>query len=235
MHRLFLGLNLWSVLFLTAAVSLGLASSPWHTRIGLIAAVFACLTQAGAIALFIGAAKLAKEHVGRFDMPLALLDRVNEIYHKILPATGFGSVLAAATAIVGGVVDAGTWPLWPHRILAVSAYLYLIAAIPFEYRLQARMHGVISDVEKLVPPPEKLEGAPAHPQYRPDRVVFDRGGRARALLYIGISLPLPYLGYTYIAGREVSFLLIPTLVLTAVSLGAAAHQFMASRGDHTRG
>ncbi len=235
MHRLFLGLNLWSVLFLTAAVSLGLASSPWHTRIGLLAAVFACLTQAGAIALFLGAAKLAKEHVGRFDMPLALLDRVNEVYHKILPATACGSVLAAATAIVGGVVDAGTWPLWPHRILAVSTYLYLIAAIPFEYRLQATMHGVISDVEKLLPPPEKIEETPAHPQYHPDRVVFDRGGRARALLYIGLSLPLPYLGYTYIAGRDVSFLLIPTLVLTAVSLGAAAHQFMASRGDHSRG
>jgi hypothetical protein len=64
-------------------------------------------------------------------------------------------------------------------------------------------------------------------------VVLDRAGRAKALLYVGLTLPLPYLGYTFISGHDVSFLLVPTLVLTVVCLGAAMHQHLASK--RTRG
>ncbi len=235
MHRLFLGLNLWSALFLTAAAGLGWSGSTLHVRVAVFAAVFSCLVQCGVIALFLGAAKLAKEHVGRFNMPLSLIDRVNHVYHRLFPMAAAGTMLVAAAAIVGGQADLGRLPVWAHHLLAVAAWLHLLAVIPLEYRLQGRMHGVIADIERLLPAPEEAPHVAPHPRYQPDRVVLDRTGRARALLYVGLTLPLPYLGYTFISGRDVSFLLLPTIVATAACLAGAAHQFAAARRDGGQG
>lgn len=229
MHRLFLGCNLWSILFLTATVVLGLAGSPHHVRVAIFASIFACLIQSGVVALFLGAAKLAKEHIGRFDMPLSLIDRINEIYHRLIPMAAIGTVWTAAVAIIGGAVDKGSAPLWIHRVLAIGVFAYLVSIIPFEFKLQRAMHEILADVEKLVPPAEKIPEAPSHPNYKPDRVVMDRTGRAKALLYIGLTLPAPYLGYSFIAGKDVSYLLVPTIIATVACLGASAHQFRAAR------
>ncbi|HET6373739.1 MAG TPA: hypothetical protein VFG76_10550, partial [Candidatus Polarisedimenticolia bacterium] len=69
--------------------------------------------------------------------------------------------------------------------------------------------------------------------HQPDRVVLDRAGRARALLYIGMTAPLPYLGYTYIAGRDLDFLLIPTLIVTIGCLGGAAMTLLTRRSPQS--
>ncbi|HZI95320.1 MAG TPA: hypothetical protein VFE84_13830 [Patescibacteria group bacterium] len=229
MHRLFLGCNLWNALFLLSAAYLGITGSPQHARVSIFASVFACLVQSAVIALFIGAAKLTKEHVGRFDMPASLIGRVNRIYHRLFPMAAIGVALTAAASILGGAAHLGRVPMWLHVAPAAAAALYLIAIIPFEYVLQARMHEVILDVEKLLPPADQISAAPSRPGYRPDEVVLDRAGRAKALLYVGLTLPLPYLGYTFISGHDVSFLLVPTVVLTVACLGAAVHQHLASR------
>jgi len=231
MHRLFLGCNLWSALFLTASAWSSVSGSAWHTRISIFAAVFACLVQSGVIALFLGAAKLTKEHVGRFDMPQELIARVNAIYHRLFPMAAASVAITAAAAILGGSAHLGSVPMWLHVAPAVIAYAYLLAVIPLEYRLQSRMHGIILDVEKLLPAPEAIASAPARPGYQPDKVVFDRTGRAKALLYLGLTLPMPYLGYTYISGSDVSFLLVPTVALTAACLAAAAHQMLKARRE----
>jgi len=233
MHRLFLGCNLWSALFLTASAWLSAVGSAWHTRVSIFAAVFACLVQSGVIALFLGAAKLTKEHVGRFDMPQDLIVRVNAIYRRLFPMAAVGVALTATAAILGGSAHLGGVPMWMHVAPAVIAYLYLLAVIPLEYRLQSRMHGVILDVERLLPAPEAIPTVPPRPGYRPDRVVLDRAGRARALLYLGLTLPLPYLGYTFISGRNVSFLLVPTVALTVACLAAAARHMLKVRREGT--
>ncbi|HKY33601.1 MAG TPA: hypothetical protein VJV23_13810 [Candidatus Polarisedimenticolia bacterium] len=228
MHRLFFGLNLWSAVFLIGSALLGWAGSRHHTRAALFASVFACLVQCGVIALFLGAAKLTKEHVWRFNMPLTLIDRVNDVYHRIVPAAAIGACLSAGAALSGGLADVGRLPGWSHHLLAVAALAYLLAVIPVERRLHARMHAVILDVERLLPPPEQAAGAPAHPAYRPDRVVLDRTGRARALVFVGLTLPLPWLGYTYISGREVAFLFLPSVAGAVVCLALAVQQHRAS-------
>jgi hypothetical protein len=61
--------------------------------------------------------------------------------------------------------------------------------------------------------------------------VLDRIGRARAFLYVGLTAPLPYLGYTFIAGRDVSFLLLPTAALTLLLLGMALRLFRRARRE----
>jgi hypothetical protein len=226
MYRLFLGLNVWNVLLLSAALVLGWVRSPLHVRGGILAAVFCCLVQSGMVALFIGAAKLIKEHVGRFNMPLSLIDRLNAVYHKLLFLGATATTLMAAVAILGGVADTGQVPLPVHLGLALLAFGFVAAAVPLEHRLLKRLNGIVTDVERLLPAPEAAAPAPG---YSPDKVVLDARGRARALCYLGLTLPLPYLGYTFISGRNVSFLLIPTVVATLLCLLASAHQFRAAR------
>ncbi|HEY3174729.1 MAG TPA: hypothetical protein VGK94_03115 [Candidatus Polarisedimenticolia bacterium] len=232
MHRLFLGCNLWSALFMTAAAFSGWAGSASHVRVAVFAAIFSCLVQSGVIALFLGASKLIKEHVGRYSMPMALIDRLNEVYHKLIPMAAVGSSLAAAASIVGGLAHLNRVPMWAHVTLATAAYLYLLAIIPLEYRLQRRLHDVVTDVETLLPAAGGGPGTGPMPGFRPDQVVFDRMGRAKALLYVGMTLPLPYLGYTFISGQDVSYLMLPTIFLTAGCLGWAAREYRAARPDH---
>lgn len=231
MHRLFLGCNLWCALFMTGAALLGTAGSVWHQRLAIFAAVFACLVQSAVVALFLGAAKLIKEHVGRFAMPLAFIDRLNEVYHRLIPMAAFGVTITAAAAIVGGAAHLGRAPMWLHVSLAVAAWLYLLAIIPWQYRLHAKVHRLVTDVERALPGPGQAEQVAPLPGFRPDQVVLDRAGRARALLYVGLTVPLPYLGYTYISGRDLSWLMVPTIIATAGCLGAAAHQYRGARKD----
>lgn len=233
MHRLFLGCNLWSALFLTAAALSGWAGSAWHVRVAIFAAIFSCLVQSGAVALFLGAAKLIKEHVGRFSMPLTLIDRLNEVYHRLIPMAAVGTTLTAAASVAGGLAHVDRLPLWAHVTLAAAAYFYLLAIIPLEYRLQRRLHDVVTDVERLLPPAGQAHRTRPMPGFSPDRVVLDRMGRAKALLYVGLTLPLPYLGYTFISGHDVSYLMLPTILLTAACLGWAAREYRGARpGNH---
>ena len=215
---------------MTGAAVLGWTGSPWHLRIAIFAAVFACLVQSGVVALFLGAAKLIKEHVGRFSMPLSFIDRLNEVYHRLIPMAAFGVSITAAASILGGAAHLGSAPMWLHIALATTAWLYLLAIIPFEYRLHARVHRLVTDVERCLPPPGQTDLVTPLPGYRPDQVVLDRTGRARALLYVGLTIPLPYLGYTFISGHEVSWLILPTIVLTTGCLAGSAHQYRGARG-----
>jgi len=230
MNRLFLGLNLWGILFLVSAGGLGWVGSPWHLRVGIFAAFFACLVQCGIIALFLGAAKLIKEHVGRFDMPLTLIDRLNLVYHRLFPMAAIGAVAVAVAAVVGGLADLGRAPGWLHLGLAVGAAVYLVVVMPLEYRLHTRLHGVILDVERHLPADGEDHAVTGAGEPPAGRRMPDPEARAKALLYVGLTLPLPYLGYTFISGEDVSLLLVPTIVLTGVCLVGAAHQYRAARG-----
>lgn len=231
MHRLFLGCNLWSALFMTAAALLGTSGSAWHQRIAIFATVFACLVQSAVVALFLGAAKLIKEHVGSFSMPLEFIDRLNEVYHRLIPMATVGVTITAAASIIGGAAHLGRAPMWLHVTLAAAAWLYLLAIIPLEYRLHKKVHGLVTDVERSLPRPGETGLVTPLPGFQPDKVVMDRAGRARALLYVGLTIPLPYLGYTFISGHDVSWLALPTIVLSVACLAVAAHQYRGARRD----
>jgi len=228
-HRLFLGLNLWGGAFLVAAAVSGWVGWSHHVRLGILATVLACLIQSGVVALFLGAAKLIKEHVGHFGMPLSLIDRLNASYHRLVPMAAISVMATATAAIVGGLADVGRAPGWLHHLLSVGATIFYIAIIPLQYRHHRSIHGIVTDVERLLP--AAAEEAKAHPGYKPDQVILDRIGRARAFLYIGLSVPMPYLGYTFIVGSDVSYLLLPTVVLTIALLGMSFRLYRLARRE----
>ena len=84
-------------------------------------------------------------------------------------------------------------------------------------------HEIVQEVERCLPPSEVLDETAPHPDYVPDEVVLDARGRARALLFIGLSLPFVFIGYSYIAGFDVEWLLLPTGIGTIGCLGGALH------------
>src|SRR5262245_7320392 len=110
MYLLNLGLNLWNVLLLTASLVLGFAGSRWHVTVALFAAVLCALVHGGSVALLIGGGKLVKEHVGRFHMPLAILDRLNEVYAAFTHKAILGAASMPIVGVLGGLVGTGTAP-----------------------------------------------------------------------------------------------------------------------------
>src|SRR5436190_20094272 len=89
MHRVIAGCNLWAVVFLITALSLGAMHSPWHQSAGIFAAVFALLAQSAIFALFMGASKLLKEHVELYALGPEHVARTNAI---MLPLFAWASV-----------------------------------------------------------------------------------------------------------------------------------------------
>lgn len=230
MYLLILGCNAWSVLFLGASAWLGLTGSRWHVTVSLFAVVFSALVHGGGVALFLGGGKLVKEHLGRFNMPMGILDRLNEIYAAFVPRAILGAVTMPLVGVVGGLAGNGWLPGWTHWTLGLAGFGYHLWLVPYEFRWLKRFHGVVREVDAHIPAADEIESTAPHPGYQPDEVVLDARGRARALLYIGLSLPLPYLGYRFIAGFPVSWLAIPTIILTAACLGASIHYYRKSRG-----
>ena len=225
MYLLVLGCNLWNIALLTVSAWLGIAGSEHHVKISLFAAVFAALVHGGGVALFLGGGKLLKEHVGRFNLPLSLIDRLKEIYVALIPKAILGAASMPLVGVVGGLSGTGLLPAWTHWTLAAAAYGYNLWLVPHEYRWLKRFHGLIREVDARLPATEEIESVEPHPKYRPDEVVMDTRGRARAFLYIGLTLPAPYLGYRFISGFSVDWLILPTLVATALCLGASAHYY----------
>lgn len=223
MYLLILGCNVWNVALLGAALWLGVTGSPRHVSVSLFAAVFAALVHGGGVALFLGGGKLVKEHIGRFNLPRSVLDRLNEVYGAFVPKAILGAASMPAVGVLGGLAGNGFLPLWVHGTLAAAAYAYNLWLVPHEYRWLRRFHGVVREVDALLPPTAELAAVAPHPGYRPDEVVLDARGRARALLYIGLTVPVPYLGYRFIVGLPVGWLLLPTIAGTVVCLGSSIY------------
>jgi len=224
-YLLILGCNLWNILLLGISAWLGFTGSRHHITISLFAAVFSALVHGGGVALFLGGGKLVKEHVGRFDMPLAIIDRLNLIYKAFVPKAILGAAAMPVAGVIGGLAGTGVLPAWTHWSLALAGIGYNLWLVPHEYRCLRRFHGIVRDVDAHLPPQDEMAAAIPHPGYKPDEVVLDTRGRARALLYIGLTIPVPYLGYRFIAGFPVDWLMIPTILLTAICLAASIHYY----------
>jgi hypothetical protein len=232
MYRLILGCNIWNILLLSVSAALGLTGSRWHVLASLFAAIFSAMVHGGGAALFMGGSKLIKEHVGRFNMPLSILDRLNVIYHAFMVKTILAGASMPTVGVLGGLVGIGLFPGWVHGGLALLALLYQIWMVPNQYRWLKRFHGVVQEVEANLPSSEKLEGTEPHPDYEPDLVVLDARGKARALLFIGLSVPFAFIGYFFVSGFSLGWMSIPVAVATVACLAGALHYHReASRED----
>lgn len=223
MYRLILGCNVWNVLLLAVSAWLGLTGARGHVVVSLFAAVFSAAVHGGGVALFMGGGKLVKEHVGRFHLPLDIIERLNVVYHAHIPKAILAAASMPVVGVLGGLVGIGKLPGWLHGGLGIAALAYQVWLVPYQYRWLKRFHGIVQEVERRLPPDEELATTAPHPGYRPDEVVLDARGRARALLFIGLSLPALFVGYAYIAGFPVRWLLIPTVIGTLACLAGALH------------
>lgn len=223
MYRLILGCNIWNVLLLLVSAWLGFSGFRWHVLVSLFAAIFSALVHGGSVALFMGGGKLVKEHVGRFNMPLSILERLNVIYKAHIPKAILAGASMPFVGVIGGLTGIGKLPGWLHGGLALVALAYQIWLVPYQYRWLKRFHEIVLEVERCLPATEALDETVPHPDYIPDEVVLDARGRARALLFIGLSLPFVFIGYAYIAGFDVQWLSIPTMLGTFGCLGGAMH------------
>jgi len=228
-YLLILGCNVWNLLLLVASAWLGIAGSRHHVLISLFAAVFGALVHGGGVALFLGGGKLVKEHVGRFNLPTSILDRYNEVYKAFVTRAILGAASMPVAGVIGGLGGTGLLPRWVHWSVASAGLAYNAWLVPYEYRWLKRFHQVVREVDARLPPPEAIPTTAPHPAYVPDAIVLDARGRARALLYMGLTLPVPYLGYRFIVGLPVGWLLIPTVVLTAACLGGSARYYRKAR------
>jgi len=232
MYLLILGCNVWNMLLLSVAMWLAFFGAPrTHLMVSLFAAVFSALVHGGGVALFLGAGKLIKEHLGRFNMPAAILDRLNEVYHAFIPRAILGAAVMPLVGVVGGLAGNGWVPRPVHAALGIAGYVYLAWLVPHEYRWLRRFHGIVGEVSRRIPPEDAIATAEPHPGYRPDQPgPLDAMARARALLYVGLTLPVPYLGYRFIVGFEVgTFFLIVTVVATVTCLSASLYYYRRGR------
>lgn len=229
MYLLNLGLNLWNVLLLTASLVLGFTGSRWHVLIALFAAVVTALVHGGSVALLMGGSKLVKEHLGRFNLPRSILDRLNEVYKAFVPKAILGAATMPIVGVIGGLAGTGVLPRSVHWGLGLAAYAYNLWLVPHEYRWLKQFHGIVLEVSRRLPSQEAMESAVPHPAYIPDQVVLDLRGKAKALLFIGLTIPLTYLGYRYISGFAIGWLALPALAATAGCLGGSWYCYLRSR------
>jgi hypothetical protein len=229
MYLLNLGLNVWNVLLLTASLVLGFTGSRWHVLVALFAAVVSALVHGGSVALLLGGSKLVKEHLGRFNLPLSILDRLNEVYKAFVPKAILGAATMPVVGVIGGLVGTGVLPRSVHWGLGLAAYAYNLWLVPHEYCWLKRFHGIVLEVSRRLPPEEAMESTAPHPDYTPDQVVLDLRGKAKALLFVGLTIPLAYLGYRFISGFAIGWLALPALVVTCACLGGSLHCYLRSR------
>jgi len=191
-RRLFSCLNAFSLALLVVAAMFGYFRQPQHMVIGLFADLGAVFALCLSLALFIGAAKLVKEHVGRYNLDLELVERLNRIYHPFLATVLVCTGLLVVVGVLGGALLVYPRLGTVHGVLAVLGILaYGIGALRIS-RFQARLSDIVSEVEDRVPESES-PGVPATAEARegfvPDVVDWTRNStRGRAWMAAGATI-----------------------------------------------
>ncbi len=192
MRRLFSVLNAFNLLFLVTAATFGYLRHPRHMLIGLLADLSAVFALCLSLALFVGAAKLVKEHVGRYDLDLELIERLNRIFHPF-----FVTVLICVGLLVVVGVFGGTLLMYPQlaRIHGAFAVLAIGAYTVGAFRIrdfQRDLSALVAEVDDQAPETE-TPGVPADGDAKdgfvPDVVDWRRNStRARAWIAGGAAL-----------------------------------------------
>ncbi len=222
MHRIFLTINICNALFLCAALVLGYLRHPQHMLVALFANVSAIFAFSLAMALFMGVAKLIKEHVGRYDLDSEIIARLNAIYHPLLTLVLIATSVLVAVGLLGALLGAGWVPVWLHGVTGLGALLMQVYGTARVYKLQTGLHHLVDEVARLVPATQ-VPGSPAEGNAKPGFVADEldwqrRGTRGRAFLGIGVSVPL-IAAYVHIVLFPLGYLWIPVGLAAGLLIG----------------
>jgi len=137
MARIYTGLAIWNLLFLSSAFTLGFlrghAVEPRvHLLTGLFAAIFCCLVHAIVFAHFIGSGKWIKRGAVAAAMPdeAHIVKRTKRMKGKTFPFALFSMLFAVACAVLGGAADQGAVSPVVHLVLAcLTLSVNLVATV----------------------------------------------------------------------------------------------------------
>ncbi len=225
MHRTFLTLNLFNLVFVLTAVVLGYMHHPQHMLVGLLADLSAIFAFSLAMALFMGVAKLVKQHVGRYDLDTSVIERLNSVYHPLLAAVLIVTSGLVVVGLLGAVLATGWVTPSIHGAVAVAAVCLQIWGTHRVYGLQSRLHVLVDEVSQQVPV-SPVPGSPAageaKPGFVPDELDWQRQGtKGRAFLGAGASLPLVG-AYIHIVMLPLGLVWIPLGLFSALLIGVGA-------------
>ena len=222
MQRIFSYLNGFNFVFLLTAITLGYLRHPKHMLVGLLADLSAIFAFCLALAIFVGLAKYIKEHVGRYDLDLAVIDRLNGIFHPFLMTVLTCAGLLVVLGILGGAL------LEHGRLARIHGILAIISLVGYgvgAFRIH-RFHGDLSTLlaeiaEEL--PETHTPGVPAEGRAKdgfvPDVVDWSRRStRGKAWLASGVTLPLVML-HIEIAITSLSWFWLPIALVSATLTG----------------
>lgn len=151
MARIFTGLAVWNLVFLSAAVATGFlrggaVPARYHLLTGLFSAMFCCLLHAIVFAHFIGSGKWIKRGVEAAGMDAAIVARTRRFKAKTFPFALFSMLLVVATAVLGGGTDTGSVSPTLHLVLALLTLSLNVVATFFERSAIRENSGLIDRV-----------------------------------------------------------------------------------------
>ena len=222
MQRTFSYLNGFNFVFLLTAIALGYLGHPKHVLVGLLADLSAIFAFCLALAIFVGLAKYIKEHVGRYELDVVVIDRLNGIFHPFL-ATVLGCCgLLVVLGILGGTLFEHRHLARIHGILAIiSVGGYGVGAFRI-HRFHAELSRLLAEIADDVPETH-TPGVPAEGRAKegfvPDVIDWNRRStRGRAWLASGVTLLVVML-HIEIAIKSLGWFWLPIALVSATLTG----------------
>lgn len=133
MPRILLGLALWNILFLSAALVMawtGAVSRPTHMLIGLFVVTFALLAHSLVFLHFLGTGASIKKEVAEHGLDIEYSRRTREYKLKTFPLSLSAMLLTVAAGGVGGGIAVDAGPAWRvlHQALTPLALVINVAS-----------------------------------------------------------------------------------------------------------
>lgn len=234
MARIYTGLALWNLLFLSTAFVLGFlrggAVEPRvHLLAGLFSAIFCCLVHAIVFAHFIGSGKWLKRGAEAAVMPDTehIVKRTKRFKGKTFPFALFSMLFAVATAVLGGAADQGAVSPGVHFTLAILTLAINVVATIMERSAIRENSSLITKVA-AANMERVARGIPAAEM--PAASAEATRAASKVLLFLAANVWLLY-AYRRFAMRNHDEPLIPYLVLCGVLVLLGLRMRSSERAD----
>jgi len=155
MRIIFLGLAIWNSIFFAATIVLGMTHSRLaHFSVGLVTAIFTCLTHSLVMIHFMGTGKGIKEAVEGFSLPndpqTGYVRRTRKFKGRTSGLATLAPLLIIVTTWLGAAYDTGRIsPTW-HATLATISVVFNLYAFVVEYRVIKENTEMLQEINRLI-------------------------------------------------------------------------------------
>jgi hypothetical protein len=160
MHRIFAGMAVWAVVFMTGEGVLGVAIKRfhqpglvgWHMVLGVFVGIYVSILQVMVMFHFIGSGKEIKQAIEVVGGDADVVKRLRRMKMQVMPAATFAPLLVGAGVILGGGAHTGAlggWA-WIHWALSGAGLLLNLYAFPIEYRCLVANLELLREVDEKI-------------------------------------------------------------------------------------